>query len=73
MEEGIAACPYEGKAQPTRCWGCGEAGHVLWGYPNRAARPGKAKAQHVRKVEKKKCRECRGDNHWEQKCPSVRL
>jgi len=29
MERGIAACPYEGKAQPTMCWGCGEEGHVL--------------------------------------------
>ena len=29
--------PYEGKAQPTRCWGCGKAGHVLWGCSNRAA------------------------------------
>jgi len=23
MEEGYAACPYEEKAQPTRCWGVG--------------------------------------------------
>jgi len=73
IEEGNAACPYEGKAQPTKCWGCGEAGHVLWDCPNRVAWPKKAEAQHVRKVEKRKCRECGGDNHWEQKCPSVRL
>ena len=39
MEGGIAACPYEGKAQPMTCWGDGEEGHVLWGCPNRAARP----------------------------------
>ena len=36
MEGGIVARPYEGKAQPTMCWGCGEVGHVLWGCPNRA-------------------------------------
>jgi len=29
MEGGVAAHPYEEKAQPTKCWGCGEAGHVL--------------------------------------------
>jgi len=23
IEEGIAACLYKGKAQPTTCWGCG--------------------------------------------------
>ena len=23
MKEGYVACPYEGKAQPTSCWGCG--------------------------------------------------
>ena len=73
MEEGIAACPYEGKAQPTTCWGCGEVGHVLWGCPNRAAWPRKAEAQRVRRVEKRKCGECGRDNHWEQKCPSVKL
>jgi len=73
MEGGNTACSYEGKAQSTRCWGCGEAGHVLWGCPNRAARPRKAEAQHVRKVERRKCGEYRGNNHWEQKCPLVRL
>jgi len=45
MEGGIVACPYEGKAQSTMCWGYGEEGHVLWGCPNRAARPRKAEAQ----------------------------
>jgi len=69
----IAARPYEGKAQPTMCWGCGEEEHILWGCPNRMARPRKTEAQHARKVEKKKCRECRGNNHWEQRCPSVKL
>jgi len=73
MEEGNAARPYEGKAQPTRCWGCGKTGHVLWGCPNRVARPRRAEAQQVRKVERRKCRECGGSNHWEQKCSSVRL
>jgi len=73
MEEGNAACPWEGKAQPTRCWGCGEAGHVLWGCSNRAAWPRRAEAQQVRKVERRKCGECGGNNHWEQKCPLVRL
>ena len=73
MEGGIAARPYEGKAQPTTCWGCGEVGHVLWGCPNRVARPRRAEAQQVRKVERRKCRECGGNNHWEQKCPSVKL
>jgi len=63
MEERNAACPNEGKAQPTRCWGCGEEGHVLWDCPNRVAQPRKAEAQHARKVEKRKCRECGGDNH----------
>jgi len=37
MEGGDMVCPYEGKAQPTRCWGYEEAGHVLWGCPNRVA------------------------------------
>ena len=73
MEEGIAARPCEGKVQPTRCWGCGEAGHVLWGCLNRVAQPRKAEAQQVRKVERRKCSEYGGNNHWEQKCPSVRL
>jgi len=73
MEGENVARPYEGKAQPTRYWGCGEVGHVLWGCPNRAVRPRKAEAQHVRKVEKRKCGECRGNNHKEQRCPSVRL
>ena len=27
----------------------------------------------MRKVEKMKCVECGGNNHWEQRCPSVRL
>ena len=73
MEEGNAACPYERKAQPARCWGCGEEGHVLWDCPNRAVWPRRAEAQQVRKAERRKCGECRGNNHWEQKCPSVRL
>jgi len=73
MEGGIAARPYEGEAQPTRCWGCEEAGHVLWGCPNRAARPRRAEAQQARKMERRKYGECGGNNHWEQKCPSVRL
>ena len=73
MEEGNAAHPYKGKAQPTRCWGCGEAGHVLWDCPNRVAWPRRAEAQQVRKVKKRKCRECGGNNHQEQRCPSVRL
>jgi len=29
IEKGYVAHLYKGKAQPTRCWGCGEAGHVL--------------------------------------------
>ena len=29
IERGDVACPYEGKVQPTRCWGCEEAEHVL--------------------------------------------
>jgi len=29
MEGGNVACSYEGKTQPMKCWGCGEAGHVL--------------------------------------------
>ena len=73
MEGGKAARPYKGEAQPTKCWGCGEAEHVLWGCPNRAVQPRKVEAQHVRRVEKKKYRECGGNNHWEQRCPSVRL
>ena len=73
IEGGIAVRPYEGKAQPTTCWGCGEVGHVLWGCPNKVVWPRKAEAQHVRKMEKRKCRECGGDNHWKQKCPSVKL
>ena len=73
MEGGITACPYKGKVQPMTCWGCGEVGHVLWGCLNRAARPRRAEAQQVRKVERRRCRECGGDNHWEPKCPSVRL
>jgi len=35
--------------------------------------PRKAEAQHVRRVEKRKYRECGGNNHQEQRCPSVRL
>ena len=73
MEGGIAVRPYKGKAQPTMCWGCGKERHVLWGYPNKAVWPRKAEAQQVRKVERRKCGECGGNNHWEQKCPSVRL
>ena len=44
IEEGNAACPYEGKVQPTRYWGCGEAGHVLRDCPNRVAWPRRAEA-----------------------------
>jgi len=73
MEGGIAVCPYEGKAQPTTCWGCGEVGHILWGYLNRAAWPKRAEAQQVRKVERRKCGECGGNNHREQRCPLVKL
>ena len=73
MEGGITARPYEGKVQPTMCWECEEVGHVLWGCPNRAVWPKRAKAQQVRKVEKKKCGECGGNNHQEQRCPSVKL
>ena len=73
MEGEIAARPYEGKVQPTRCWGCGEAGHVLWGCPNKAAQPRKIEVQQVRRTEKRKYREYGGNNHWEQKCPSVKL
>jgi len=36
MEGEFAVCPEGGKAQPTRCWECGEVEHVLWGCPNRA-------------------------------------
>ena len=63
MEEGNAVRPYEGKVQPTRCWGCREAGHILWSCPNRAVWPKRADAQHVRKAEKRKCGECGGNNH----------
>jgi len=73
MEGGNAACPYEGKAQPTRCWGCGEVGHILWSCPNRAVWPRKAKVQQVRKVKERRYSKCGEDNHWKQKCPSVRL
>ena len=74
IEGGNAVHPYKGKAQQTRCWGCGEVGHVLWGCPSRVAQPRKAEAQHVRKVEKrKKCGKCGGNNHREQRCPSVKL
>jgi len=69
-EEGNAVRPYEGKAQPTRCWGCGEAGHVLWSCPNRAVQPRKAEAQHM---QGRKYGECGGNNYQEQRCPSVRL
>jgi len=37
------------------------------------ARPRRAEAQHVRKVEKRKYRECGGTNHGDNRCPSVRL
>ena len=73
IEGGDAARPYEGKTQPTRCWGCGEAGHILWGCLNRTAQPKRAEAQHVRKVERRKCGEYGGNNHREQRCPSVKL
>ena len=73
MEGGEAACPYKRKAQPSRCWGCGKAGHVLWGCPNRVAWPRKAEVQQVRRVEKRKYNKCGGNNHQEQRCPSVRL
>ena len=33
----------------------------------------KAEAQHMRRVERKKCGECGGSNHREERCPSVRL
>jgi len=70
---GYVARPYEGKVQPTRCWGCKEEGHVLWGCPNRAARPRRAETQHVRKAKRKKCGECDRNNHKDDRCPSVRL
>ena len=73
MEGGVAARPYEGKAQPTKCWECREVRHILWGCLNRAVRPKKAEAQHVRRMEKMKCGEYGGNNHQEQRCPSVRL
>jgi len=73
IEGGIVACPYKGKAQPTKCWGCEEAGHVLWDCPNRAARPKKAEAQQVRKVERRKCGKCGENNHREQRYPLVKL
>jgi len=73
MEGEIAACPYEGKVQPTTCWGYGEVGHILWSCPNKAAWPRKAEAQQVRKMERRKYGKCGGNNHWEQKCPSVKL
>ena len=73
MEGGIAARPNEGKVQSTTCWGCGEEGHVLWDCPNKVAWPRRAEAQQVRKMEWKKCSECGGNNHREQKCPSVKL
>jgi len=73
MEGGNAARPYKGETQPTRCWECGEAEHVLWGCPNRVAWPRKAEAQQVRRTEKRKCGACGGDNHRDKKCPSVRL
>ena len=67
------AHPYEGKAQPITYWGCGEEGHVLWGCPNRATWPKRAEAQQTRRVERRKCGECGGNNHQEQRCPSVKL
>ena len=73
MEGGIAAHPYEGNTQPMTCWRCGEVGHVLWGCPNRVAQPRRAEVQQVRKVEERKCDECRGNNYREQRCPSVKL
>ena len=73
MKGGDAACPYEGKVQPTRCWGCGEVGHVLWDCPISLAQPKKAEAQQVRKVEWRKCSKCGGNNHWDKECPSVKL
>jgi len=33
----------------------------------------RAEVQQVRKMEKRKCDECGGNNHWEQKCLLVRL
>jgi len=42
-------------------------GHVLWGCPKRA------EAQHVWKVERRKCGKYGGNNHQEQRCPSVKL
>jgi len=66
-------CPYKGKVQPTRYWGCGEVGHVLWGCPNRVAQPRKAEAQHVQRVERRKYGEYGGNNHQEQRYPLVKL
>ena len=73
MEERSAARPYEGKAQPTRYWGCGEVEHVLWGCLSRVAQPRRVEAQQVKKEERRKCGECGGNNHREQRCPLVRL
>ena len=73
MEGENVACPYEGKVQPIRCWGCGEVEHVLWGCPHRVVWPRRAEAQHVRKVERRKCGECSGHNYRDNRCPSVRL
>jgi len=73
MEGGYAACPYEGKVQPTRCWGCKKEGHVLWSCPNRAAQPRRAEAQYVRKAKRRKCGECDRNNHKDDRCSSVRL
>jgi len=65
--------PYEGKAQPTRCWGCRKEKHVLWGCPNRVVWPRRTEVQHMRKVEMRKCRECSRNNHRDDRCPSVKL
>ena len=37
MEAGNVVHPFKGEVQPTKYWGYGEARHVLWGCPKRAA------------------------------------
>ena len=45
----------------------------MWGCPNRVAWPRKAEVQYVWKIEKRKCRECGGNNHRDNRCLSARL
>ena len=71
IKEKNAVYPVEKKAQPTRYWGCEEAGHVLWGCPNRVVQPRRAEAQQVRKVERRKCGECSESNHRDDRYPSM--